>query len=142
MNCDGNTVLIDESDGICSACYRAQLAMVKSTEKNVSRSSSDSQLTSLIEHWKVTIASEVTDTVTKATLHAVVHVANEITHERAVLLSRVSQVFLTSYTEDGDSETDRNVLVLEVGEGTVKYTTRWLLNQLILHLQPHIQCRL
>ena len=42
-------------------------------------------------------------------------------HERAVLLPSVSKVFLTAYTTD--SETDSNVHVLEVGEGTVLYTT-------------------
>ena len=57
-------------------------------------------------------------------------------HQRAVLLPSVSKVFLAAYTTD--SETDSNVHVLEVGEGTVKYTTRWLLNQIILHLQSFI----
>ena len=27
---------------------------------------------------------------------------------------------------------------VEIGKGTVKYTTRWLLNQIILHLEPFI----
>ena len=60
---------------------------------------------------------------------------NEITHVIAVLLPRVSQVFLTAYTKE--SEADRNVLVLEVGEGTVKNTMHWFLNQLKLHLQQY-----
>ena len=67
------------------------------------------------------LADENTTAVTKATLHAVLYVADEIMHERAVLLPSVSKVFLAAYTTD--SETDSNVHVLEVGEGTVKYTT-------------------
>ena len=65
------------------------------------------------------LADENTTAVMKATLHAVLYVADEIMHERAVLLPSVSKVFLAAYTTD--SETDSNVL--EVGEGTVKYTT-------------------
>ena len=81
------------------------------------------------------LANENTTAVTQATLHAVLYVADEIMHQRAVLPS-VSKVFLAAYTTD--SETDSNVHVLEVGEGTVKYTTRRLLNQIILHLQSFI----
>lgn len=81
------------------------------------------------------LADTNTDAVTKATLHAVLYVVDNITHERAILLPWVSQVFLATYT----TESKRDQIVLEVGEGTVKYTTRWLLSQLILHLEPYIE---
>lgn len=96
----------------------------------------DNKLMQLVESWKVTLADEVTDVVTRATLHTVLYVADEIMHERAVLLPRASQVFIAVYTEN--SEQSQTEYVLEIGEGTVNYTTRWLLNQIILHLEPFI----
>ena len=136
LNCDDNAVHLKESDCVCNACYRAHVAMLKTTEKDMCKSDNDTQLMHLIDTWKMALADENTTAVMKATLHAVLYVADEIMHERAVLLPSVSKVFLAAYTTD--SETDSNVHVLEVGEGTVKYTTRWLLNQIILHLQSFI----
>ena len=136
INCDDNAVHLKESDCVCSACYRAHLAMLKTTEKDMCRSDNETQLVHLIDTWKMALTDEKITAVTQATLHAVLYVADEIMHQRAVLLPSVSKVFLAAYTTD--SETDSNVHVLAVGEGTVKYTTRWLLNQIILHLQSFI----
>ena len=113
LNCDDNTVHLKESDCVCNACYRAHVAMLKTTEKDICKSNNDTQLMHLIDTWKMALAD------TKATLHAVLHVyvADEIMHERAVLFPSVSKVFLAAYTYTTDSETDR--YVLEVGEGTV-----------------------
>ena len=41
------------------------------------------------------------------------------------------------YTEC-NSEQFQTEYVLEVGEGIIKYTTKWLLSQIILHLEPFI----
>ena len=136
INCDDNAVHLKESDCVCNACYRAHLAMLKTTEKDMCRSDNETQLMHLIDTWKMALTDEKITAVTQATLHAVLYVADEIMHQRAVLLPSVSIVFLAAYTTD--SETDSNVHVLAVGEGTVKYTTRWLLNQIILHLQSFI----
>ena len=127
-----NEIHLTDSDNICNACYRAQFAMLKS--KNVTDTNSSSELIGL------TIEDEDTDDVTKAILHTVLYVANEIMHERAVLLPRASQVFLTEYTKD--SPTDQTVHILEVMDGTVKYTSQWLLQHIIIHLQPfiHYKC--
>ena len=73
----------------------------------------------------MTLADEVTDVATRVTLHTVLYVADEIMHERAVLLPWASQVFIAVYTEN--SEQSQTEYVLEIGEGTVNYTTRWLL---------------
>ena len=110
--------------------------MLKTTEKDMCRSDNETQLLHLMDTWKMALVDENTTIVTQATLHAVQYVADQIMHQRAVLLPSVSKVFLAAYTRD--SETESNVHVLEVGDGTVKYTTRWLLNQTILHLQSFI----
>ena len=81
-----------------------------------------SKLMQVTESWKITLADDATDAITKAILHTMLYVADEIMHERAVLLPHVSQVFLTSYTENSDAH--QTVHVLKVGEGTVRYTTQ------------------
>ena len=48
------------------------------------KSDNDTQLMHLIDTWKMALADENTTAVTKATLHAVLYVADEIMHERAV----------------------------------------------------------
>ena len=108
--------------------------MLESMEMDRCDSDRESQLMHLIEKWKLILADTNTDAVTKATLKAVLYVVDNITHERAVLLPWVSQVFLSTYTAERKDQ-----ILLEVGEGTVKYTTCWLLSQLILHLEPYIE---
>ena len=114
-NLDGNR--IRDSDYVCNTCYKMHLSMPNETYDY-----DDNKLIQLVESWKMTLADEVTDVATRVTLHTVLYVADEIMHERAVLLS---QVFIAVYTEN--SEQSQTEYVLEIGEGTVNYTTRWLL---------------
>ena len=44
LNCDDNAVDLKESDCVCNACYRAHLAMLKTTEKGMCKSDNDTQL--------------------------------------------------------------------------------------------------
>ena len=48
--------------------------------------------------------------------------------ERAVLLPRVCRVFLWEYEPSSAADSEEHTL--ESGEGTVKFTSRWLLKQL------------
>ena len=84
--------------------------MLKTTEKDMCKSDNDTQLMDLIDTWKMALAE------TKATLHAVLHVyvADEIMHERAVLLHLSVK---SSSQHIHILQTVR--YVLEVGEGTV-----------------------
>ena len=105
--------------------------MLKGRENETPTLDITSGLMHLIDTWKQMITDDDIDAVTKATLHAVLYVAENIMHQRAVLLPSVSQVFLAAYTSDDTG--DKDML-----EGTIKYSTRWLLNQIILYLQPYI----
>ena len=69
-------------------------------------------------------------------LSAVVAVAKCFTQDMALLLSDVSKVFLSAYRDESNvttSVSNTNV-IRETENGTTKFTPRWLLYQLILHL--------
>ena len=55
--------------------------------------------------------------------------------DRAVLLPHAVSVFLEKYTR---TVPDANDLDLDLGEDKIKFSSRWLLHQLIIHLQPYI----
>ena len=123
LNSDRNFVHIEEDDYVCNTFYKTHLAMLRCEDATYDHS----KLMQLTGSWKITLADDATDAITKAILHTMLYVADEIMHERAVLLPHVS---LTAYTENSDAH--QTVHVLKVGEGTVRYTTQWLLNQVIL----------
>ena len=131
---DEKMMHIKENDHICETCYRAQLAILRFVERKGSDLGTDEQLMDLIEIWKCKLACEDINAVDNAIFHAVLHVANEILHLRAVLLPCVCNLFIAAY-----SANDEQDINLEVGEGTVKFTSRWLLNQIILHLETFIK---
>ena len=98
----------------------------------------DNVLHDNIKIWEYKLSQEDTDKLTKAVLQAVLYVAKELANQQAVLLPVFSQVFLDTYEPNQPDESSSQVHVhLDVGEGTIKYSTQWLLNQLIAHLQQH-----
>ena len=46
------------------------------------------------------------------------------------------QVFLKAYQPSSDSES--NDIYIDIGEGTIKFTSNWLLNHLVIHLHQHM----
>ncbi len=89
------------------------------------------------EIWEYKLSQGDTDRLTKAVLQAVLFVANELACQRAVLLPVISQVFLDAYEPTQPDESSDQVY-LDVGKGTIKYSSQWLLNQLIVYLQLHM----
>ena len=83
------------------------------------------------------ISDSSTDTLTKAILHSVLYVAHELENERAVILPNVSKIFLTQYLA-ADSNPVNEHTTLESSEGTVNFSSKWLIRQLTVHLYPHI----
>jgi len=65
-------------------------------------------------------------------------VAENLIHQKAVLLPWVCQVFLDAYLQVPEGSKSTPSPTLEVGESTVKFSSRWLLNQLISHLNQHM----
>ena len=120
------------SDFLCSTCYKVHLAALKSLE--CESNTSDNALCDYIEflEYKVLQGYKLTQSV----LQAVLYVAKELACQRAVLLPVVSQEFLHAYYPDQSDESSKQVY-LGVGEGTIKYSSQRLLNQLIVHLHQH-----
>jgi len=82
--------------------------------------------------WVAKLDDEEVDELTGAVLKTALFVAYEILHQCAVLLPEACIAFTKAYP----STTDQ--LHLEVGDSTIKFTSQWLLHQLILHLQAHL----
>ena len=121
---------ISGTDYICFNCYKSHIAIIKSLE------GPDSSLNDLITIWQHKLTEE-NDRVTQCLLHTIIYVADEINNCRAVLLPYASKAFLEAYCESSDNEND--VPILECTEGTVKFSSSWLLKQLLTHLHSHME---
>ena len=128
-----DTDMISDEDYVCSSCYKSHLALVKSHVEQ--GNSSDMHLNDLIAIWEFKLSDSTTDKLTRTVLHTAIFVARELLNQRAVLLPHVSRVFLHTY---GQSTSDSNEQILEGREGTIKFSSRWLLKQLIMHLCNHM----
>ena len=97
------------------------------------------KLKSDISIWKQKIKDGNTNELTRAILAAVILVADKLRQDRAVLLPHAVSVFLEKYT---CTAPDANDLDLDLGEDKIKFSSRWLLHQLIIHFQPymHFEC--
>ena len=76
-----------------------------------------------------------TTQLTQAKLTAVRYVANAIMSQHALLLPQVSKVFLKAYQPTTGVES--NDINIDTGDGTIRFTSNWLLNQLVLYLHQH-----
>ena len=127
---------ITSSDCICLSCYKAHLAIIRAHEENNS-------LEDLADIWQHVLCDENSDELTKAMLASVLYVADEFKNHRAVLLPHVSRVFIMKY-QDLTSTDQSHFLenqMLEGREGTIKFTSSWLLKKLKMHLNKHIECK-
>ena len=89
-----------------------------------------------IEEWETTTAYNI-DKLTKAILSSVVFVAKHLLAQKAVLLPWACHVFLQAYNVQ---YTDiKSVQVnLELKVSSVQFSSRWLLHQLIVHLDAYV----
>ena len=92
-------------------------------------------LNDLMAIWECKLSESNTDKLTRTVLDTAIFVARELLNQRAVLLPHVSRVFLHTY---GQSTIDNDEQILEGREGTIKFSSRWLLKQLIMHLCNHM----
>ena len=129
----GFDVNLCEKDNICLNCYKSHLIIIKAAENE--RSNPENFLEELIPIWEFKYADAETDKVTRTLLHVVLYIAREFVSQRAVLLPNISRMFCQEY----DQENIASDLHLEVSEGTITFTSKWLLSQLILHFQDHIK---
>ena len=127
-------VVILPDDWICTNCYNTHCSIIRSTECN--QIGSNEILTKAIEEWETTNAHN-TDKLTKAILLSVIFVAKHLLAQKALLLPWACPVFFQAY--DVHYADIKSVKVkLELGESTVQFSSRWLLPQLILHLDVYM----
>ena len=74
---------ISADDCICRSCYKAHLAIVRSIQETHEHC----DIKDLIKIRRHKLGERDINTVTRATLHVVLHVANEILNERACYTS-------------------------------------------------------
>ena len=131
-------VPLTSSDLLCKSCYNVHTSIIKSFETHPEMV--NSRLIEYINDWEAEITCDVTTHLTRAVLSAVVAVAKCFTQDKALLLSDASKVFLSAYCDESNvttSVSNTNV-ILETENGTTKFTPRWLLYQLILHLKKSL----
>ena len=103
------------SDCICLSCYKAHLEIIKSYKHEY-------KLVDMIQIWKFA-QSDSTDPLTKAILKVVLYIANEFESQRAVLLPKVSQLFLKEYLTETNECSEDQEHTIETKEGTMKFTS-------------------
>ena len=81
------------------------------------------------------LAEKKNDKALNAVIQVARYVAIELLNQKALLLPHVSRLFLSEY---GVDEYSMYNVEIETEDTTLKYTSRWLLNQLILHLGVHM----
>ena len=91
--------------------------------------------------WKVKYNDENTDVLTCAILHVVLAVSDHLLLEKAILLPQACKLFLDSHGVSHTSSIKSVDLDLDVGDSIIKLSSRWVLNQLMLYLNPYMECR-
>ena len=94
-------------------------------------------LESSIQSWSLRTKQDNTDHLSTSIISTVIFTAKKLNKSKALLLQDAVSFFLHFYHGSRNS-TD---LVIELGDGTVKFSARWLLNHLILYLQPYMSYR-
>ena len=115
-----DAVAISADDCICGSCYKANLAIVRSIQEK------HCDIKDLIKIQRHRLGERDINTVTRGTLHVVLHVGNEILNERAVTLPCLCRLFLNVHTNNPEyayepqkvqrNEMDKAIVLREAGE--------------------------
>ena len=113
---------ISADDCICGSCYNANLAIVRSIQET----NEHCDIKDLIKIRRHRLGETDINTVTRGTLHVVLHVTNEILNERAVTLPCLCRLFLNVYTNNPEyayepqkvqpNEMDKAIVLREAGD--------------------------
>ena len=112
-------------------CCKSHLAIIKSVE---SESMSPEILLKDISY--IQYLDDNSDDVTRSLLFIVLHRAREFINQCAVLLPHISKMLCQAYCSDNIIDIN---IQLDVGKGTITFTSKWLLNQLIVHFQYYMK---
>ena len=132
----GTSISLNKSDNICYSCYKLHNSILKYMERN--EHSHDSALSHIIDNLDNKLSACTSeDKVTKAVAYTARFVAGSLLQNKALLLPSVSRLFIEQYY--GADCTDVHSIRIEVGDGFVMYSSRWLLHQLIAELSFHLK---
>ena len=92
------------------------------------------QFQSKISMWETKLKDETVSKLTRAILATVLFVAKNFQQGRALLLPHCVRVFLDNCPPAKDNDDPH----LQLGDGTIKFSSRWLLHQLITYLKPYM----
>ena len=123
-------------DVLCLICYKAHLTLLSEIEHEAD--TLENRLAGDIEKW-LFIQQSVTH-LNKSILEAVIFVARHLKQNKALLLSSASIIFTESYA--GSKVTSNSSAInlnLETDDSTTKFTSLWLLNNLIIHLNAYLE---
>ncbi len=126
---------IKPEDVLCYSCYKVHLLIIKSNEQLIG---SNQQLQDEISVWTGRVYNNTSEP-TKSILYTVITVANHLLQNRAILLPVLaSKIFISSYSQSDDLSPSVIDIDLDLGEYSIKFTSNWLLHQLIIHLQSYM----
>ena len=130
----GNDICIQPQELVCLTCYKLHLSIVEALKAE--QCTSDNALRKSMSIWDVKLNDPTTDALTKATLRAVLYLSEQFLQQKAVLLP---QVCLDAYGVSHSGSIVSVELNPEVGDSLVKFSSRWLLHQLIIYLHPYME---
>ena len=128
----GEELNLTPADVICSSCYKLHLQIINN--KGNKNEPNDSDLEAIIHQLDAQRREE--HDIAQSALYAVgSYVANELYNQRAMLLPQASKMFLKEYGTDDD---DMYNVYIEFNKTSIKYSSKWLLEQLIIILGIHM----
>lgn len=115
-------VTIATDDVICYKCYKLHNNLLKDVQY------SDDMLKHEIQLWQDAYQSEdsATDKLTKAIIKTAIVIGKNLLQQQAMLLPQACKIFLDAYDMPEGCDTIENM----------KFTSRWLLHQLLPYLHP------
>ena len=124
---------------ICVSCYESHLALCK--VRCDPQNGSEGQLQNFISIWEYKYSDPNTDKLTKCILHVVLHLAKVLLENQAVLLPKLSRMFLNMYMNNSPEECLSVECTIETEDGSVKFTSKWLLKQVLVYLHHHLESK-
>ena len=134
-NTTGQNVEIKPSNYICFTCYRTHCSIIESL---TTPHGSNAALQQSIEEWVSKYNDNTTDQLTKAILEVVIYVAHKLLMEKAVLLPWACWVFLQAYDTEFSGRIKSAQVTVDTGDSCLLFSSKWLLNQLITHLNTYM----
>ena len=126
-------VNLSPTDYLCLNCYKLHLSIVTAEAQS-------SSLADDIDIWTLAQAEHSDDKLTNSVLDAVLFVGKNLLEDKALLLSTVSSVFIESYTGEKIMNKHESI-VIEMKNSVIKFSNRWLLNELICYLNRYMLCK-